>query len=84
MPKCMDVYTSSYIYPYTQTIHSIQKRPPTFISRCLIDSGFGHIKKLFRRGDCDSVGQLHDIVEKSATSNTAVMFTENGQQNWVW
>ncbi|KAJ8302403.1 hypothetical protein KUTeg_021390 [Tegillarca granosa] len=40
-------------------------------SRCLIDSGFASIKKLYRRSNRDSIEQLQKVVEKSAGSNTA-------------
>ena len=40
---------------------------------------------MFRRSDCDSLGQLADIVHKSAYSNTAVLFrADNGEENWTW
>ncbi|XP_052268532.1 uncharacterized protein LOC127869913 [Dreissena polymorpha] len=48
-------------------------------SRCLVDSGFAHIKKLYRRSDCDTIQQLEDIVDKSSTANEAVRYP-----TWRW
>ena len=48
-------------------------------ARCLIDGGFALIKKLFRRSDCDGIGQLEDVVNRSSTTNVAVRFPA-----WQW
>ena len=50
--------------------------------RCLVDSGFAYIKKKYRHKDVDSLPQLRDVVDESATSNQAVLF--QGPDGWVW
>ncbi|KAJ8313805.1 LOW QUALITY PROTEIN: hypothetical protein KUTeg_008366, partial [Tegillarca granosa] len=51
-------------------------------SRCLIDSGFASIKKLYRGSDCDSIEQLQKVVEKSAGSNTVVRYPALQWRDW--
>ncbi|XP_060586046.1 uncharacterized protein LOC132741792 [Ruditapes philippinarum] len=54
-------------------------------TKCLVDGGFGRIKKLFKRSDCESLSQFADIVEKSAKDNFAVLYRNaNGNQSWTW
>ena len=48
-------------------------------ARCLVDSGFACIKKLYRRTDCDSKDQLEGVVNKSSTTNVAVRYPA-----WQW
>lgn len=56
-----------------------------YLSRCLVDGGFGHIRKLFRRSDVDSFNQLVDVVQKSASSNVAIPYKhEDGGATWEW
>jgi len=45
-------------------------------ARCLIDGGFGMIKKLYRRSDCDSIESL---VNNSSSTNCAVRYPA-----WCW
>ena len=52
--------------------------------RCLVDSGFGHIRKLFRRSDVDAYSQMVDVVQKSAASNVAIPYQLNGAPTWEW
>ncbi|XP_060601045.1 uncharacterized protein LOC132754436 [Ruditapes philippinarum] len=55
------------------------------ISGCLVDGGFGRIKKLFKRSDCESLSQFADIVDKSARNNFPVLYrNENNDQTWKW
>jgi hypothetical protein len=50
-----------------------------------VDGGFGHIKKQFRRHDCDTLDQLATLVDNSAYSNKAVLFRRrDGGQEWEW
>ncbi|KAJ8317541.1 hypothetical protein KUTeg_005445 [Tegillarca granosa] len=53
-------------------------------TRCLVDAGFSHGKRLFRRSECETIFQLRDIFEKSAVNNKAVLYEENGNQTWEW
>ncbi|XP_062616042.1 uncharacterized protein LOC134277748 [Saccostrea cucullata] len=39
-------------------------------TKCLCDSCFGMLKKYYRRAEVNSIGQLEQVVEKSAKSNT--------------
>ena len=48
-------------------------------ARCLVDSGFASVKKLYRRTDCDTFDQLEEIVNKSSTTNEAVRYPA-----WQW
>lgn len=48
-------------------------------ARCLVDSGFAALKKLYRRCDCDSIDQLQQIVNKSSATNEAVRYPA-----WQW
>lgn len=48
-------------------------------ARCLINGGFALLNKLYRQCDCDSIGQLEDVVNRSSTTNTAVRY-----QAWQW
>lgn len=48
-------------------------------ARCLIDGGFALLIKLYRRCDCDSIGQLEDVVNRSSTTDTAVQYPA-----WQW
>jgi len=48
-------------------------------ARCLVDSGFASLKKLFRRFDCDALDQLETVVNKSSATNVAVRY-----QAWQW
>lgn len=50
------------------------------IRRCLIDAGFGSIKKLYRRSDCDTKQHIVDIVSKSSHSNVPVVYSDG----WTW
>ncbi|XP_062603492.1 uncharacterized protein LOC134282462 [Saccostrea cucullata] len=50
-------------------------------TRCLVDSGFAHIRKLYRRSDVDSLGQFQTLINKSAVSNEAVLFQTG---TWQW
>ncbi|XP_060558826.1 uncharacterized protein LOC132719099 [Ruditapes philippinarum] len=54
-------------------------------TKCLVDGGFGRIKKLFKRSDCESLSQFADIVDKSARHNFLVLYrNENNDQTWKW
>lgn len=55
-----------------------------FLCRCLVDSGFGHIRKLFRRSDVDAFSQLVDVVQKSASSNVAIPYQDDCGKTWEW
>ncbi|XP_052820507.1 uncharacterized protein LOC128246360 [Mya arenaria] len=48
-------------------------------AKCLVDSGFGNAKRLYRRTDCESLDQLEDVVNKFSYSNTAVRYPA-----WSW
>ncbi|KAK3088694.1 hypothetical protein FSP39_022485 [Pinctada imbricata] len=54
--------------------------------RCLVDAGFGHIKRLYRRTDVDSLSSMINVVDKSAKSNVPVGYENprNGEHNWEW
>lgn len=47
-----------------------------------MDAGFGQIKKLYRRTDCDTKGDIARVIELSSKSNRAVSFLE--EDAWVW
>ena len=51
-------------------------------ARCRIDGGFGIIKQLYRRSDCDSINQLEDVVNRSAESHEAVRYPAWRWRNW--
>lgn len=51
-------------------------------AKCLVDSGFGNVKRLYRRTDCESLDQLEDVVNKSSYSNTAVRYPAWSWRNW--
>ena len=51
-------------------------------SRCLVDANFAHIKRLYKRTDCNSLGDLREIVDRSCYSNNAVLFEE--EDSWIW
>ncbi|WAR04042.1 hypothetical protein MAR_010600 [Mya arenaria] len=54
-------------------------------TRCLVDSGFANIKKLFRRCDVDSLAQLAEVVDKSSKSNVPVPYKKtDGSENWAY
>ncbi|WAR02814.1 hypothetical protein MAR_009372 [Mya arenaria] len=54
-------------------------------TRCLVDSGFANIKKLFRRCDVDSLAQLAEVVDKSSKSNVPVPYKKtDGSENWAF
>ncbi|XP_053386664.1 uncharacterized protein LOC128550843 [Mercenaria mercenaria] len=48
-------------------------------ARCLVDSGFASLKKLYRRTDCDSLVQLQHVVDMSSATNEAVRYP-----SWQW
>ena len=48
-------------------------------ARCLVDSGFASLKKLYRRTDCDSIEQLEEVVNKSSSTNEAIRYP-----TWQW
>ncbi|XP_053376640.1 uncharacterized protein LOC123565268 [Mercenaria mercenaria] len=50
-------------------------------TRCLIDAGFGNIKKLYRRTDCDTPQHIAEVVGKSSVSNFPVTY---GADGWIW
>ena len=50
-------------------------------NRCLADSGFAHIRKLFRRSDVDSLPKLEMLINKSTSTNEAVPFQTG---TWQW
>lgn len=47
-----------------------------------MDAGFGQIKKLYRRTDCDTKSDIARLIELSSKSNRAVSFLE--EDAWVW
>ncbi|XP_053388734.1 uncharacterized protein LOC128551837 [Mercenaria mercenaria] len=51
-------------------------------TRCLIDAGFGNIKTLYRRKDCDTLQHIAEVVINSSHSNQPV--TYGGGSGWVW
>ncbi|XP_056000513.1 uncharacterized protein LOC130048183 [Ostrea edulis] len=53
-------------------------------TRCLVDAGFGQIKKLYRRTDCDTKGDIARVIELSSKSNKAVCFSDDAWvcRNW--
>ncbi|XP_053389671.1 uncharacterized protein LOC128552653 [Mercenaria mercenaria] len=51
-------------------------------TRCLIDAGFGNIKTLYRRKDCDTLQHIAEVVSNSSHSNQPV--TYDGGSGWVW
>ncbi|WAR03086.1 hypothetical protein MAR_009644 [Mya arenaria] len=54
-------------------------------TRCLVDSGFANIKKIFRRCDVNSLAQLAEVVDKSSKSNVPVLYKKtDGSENWAW
>ncbi|KAJ8308706.1 hypothetical protein KUTeg_013580 [Tegillarca granosa] len=54
-------------------------------ARCLIDGGFAHIKRQYRRTDVDTLVHLAEVVTKSAYSNRPVLYkATNGSRNWEW
>ena len=74
-----------YMYPFEHTKVTVHDSRLNLISRCLVDSGFAHIKKLYRRSDVDCLDQMCDVVNKSSTSNVAVLYlNKNGEQQWEW
>lgn len=46
-----------------------------------MDAGFGQIKKLYRRTDCDTKEDIARVIELSSKSNKAVRFSDDA---WVW
>ena len=48
-------------------------------ARCLVDTGFAHLKKQYRRHDCETLEQLAMVVDKSSDKNVAVCYP-----TWVW
>jgi hypothetical protein len=52
------------------------------IFRCLVDSNFAHIKRLYKKSECNSLEDLRGIVDKSCYSNNAVLYAE--EDSWVW
>lgn len=51
-------------------------------ARCHVDAGFANIKKLYRRSDCETIGQLEDIVNKSSMANLAVRYLHWSWRDW--
>ena len=73
------------MYPFEHTKVKVPDSRLYLFSRYLVDSGFAHIKKLYRRSDVDCLDQMCDFVNKSSTSNVAVSFlNKDGEQNWEW
>ena len=60
-----------------QTIEYLMQIPGH--ARCLVDSGFATLKKLYRRSDCDTLDQLETVVNRSSSSNQAVRYP-----SWEW
>lgn len=51
----------------------------------MIDAGFAHSKRLYRRSDVDLLQDIAEIVDKSTASNKAVvMKKENNELEWEW
>ena len=50
--------------------------------RCLIDAGFGNIKTLYRRKDCDTLQHVTEVVSSSSHSNQPVNYDSGN--GWVW
>ena len=48
----------------------------------MVDANFAHIKRLYKRTDCNSLGDLREIVDRSCYSNNAVLFEE--EDSWIW
>lgn len=50
---------------------------------CLVDSGFSHIRKLYRRSDIDSLPEFVTLVNKSDSGNEALPYNDTWQwRNW--
>jgi len=47
-------------------------------SRCLVDSEFGAIKKLYQRTDCDQLSDITRVVDDSSSTNKVVEFSGDG------
>jgi hypothetical protein len=61
------------------------KQHVNIISRCLVDGGFGRVKKLFKRSDCDTLAQFAEIINKSGQRDFPVLFrNQEGEQTWIW
>ena len=78
-------FQKNYIQCYKTYAFDVNLCAKIFFPRCLIDAGFGYLKKLLRRSEVESYDQLADVTSKSARSNHAVCFREdNGEQTWQW
>jgi hypothetical protein len=54
-------------------------------ARCLVDSGFGQAKKLFRRSDADSLADVATIFSTSSVTNETVLYQkDDGAHEWEW
>ncbi|KAH3730543.1 hypothetical protein DPMN_056533 [Dreissena polymorpha] len=51
-------------------------------ARCLVDNGFGHLKKLYRRSNIDSMDSLTQMVNMSSASNDAVRYPARKWRDW--
>ncbi|KAH3837211.1 hypothetical protein DPMN_110591, partial [Dreissena polymorpha] len=52
-------------------------------AKCHVDGGFGHIKTLYKRSDCESMNQLVAVVNKSSVINIAVRYPAWPWRNWT-
>ncbi|XP_053377451.1 uncharacterized protein LOC128547883 [Mercenaria mercenaria] len=48
-------------------------------AKCLVDAGFGHLKKLYRRSNIETMDQLGDVVRLSSATNQEVRYPA-----WQW
>ncbi|XP_052811833.1 uncharacterized protein LOC128239289 isoform X2 [Mya arenaria] len=54
-------------------------------ARCIIDAGFGRIKALYRRTDCETLSDLENVVASSSTTNEAVLYKKpDGTSRFEW
>lgn len=51
-------------------------------ARCHVDAGFASIKKLYRRTDCETIGQLEEVINRSCMANLAVRYPQWQWRNW--
>ncbi|WAR17059.1 hypothetical protein MAR_031653 [Mya arenaria] len=54
-------------------------------ARCIIDAGFGRIKALYRRTDCETLSDFENVVASSSTTNEAVLYKKpDGTSMFEW
>ena len=86
LSKIGNEYTCVFVFMLCMCTSCIEGGSVLYLyCSCLIDGGFAHIKKLYRRSDVDLLQDVAHVVDNSAFSNVAVLkYKGDRSSEWDW